>query len=254
VKVRYLPQYVREGDDRLRGRIAQAGECRDGGYRYCLLADYRDVFFQRDPFSKFPVGKDLVFAQGDGGSTIGNEYWNRQWMRKCLGSYSRGKNWTHTIYNQNIICSGTIAGTPAGLIALAENLERASRVLPNCNGGPLDQALLNVIVHWATTEPTRTPSMHPLSIQIEPTGKGMITTLGYSDVEHSRRGYPFFKRNSEGENLELGNKTVSAVIHQYDRFPELLPTQIPARKENAMASSDLDCPRSAAVAPAASIH
>lgn len=206
VIIHYLP----DGDHRAQGRIKQAQACHDGGYRYCLLTDFRDVFFQRNPFMHYPAEKDLVFAQENKHSgTIGDNEWNKEWVAKCLDS--RGKN--STIWNRYVVCSGTIVGTPKGLIALAEAMQTVQAALPTCHGGPLDQGLLNIILHWSETEPNLVPSLEAVRMQTQPQGNGIINTVGYAleGIQYS----------TEGKVLEADGKTVSAVIHQYDRSEKI---------------------------------
>jgi len=84
--------------------------CAEGRYRYCMLTDYRDVFFQSNPFDRYPRGEQLVLNEvNHAHGTIADQQFNREWVQACLG-----RDFDHewpAISKRWALCSGTIAGT-----------------------------------------------------------------------------------------------------------------------------------------------
>ena len=84
-------------------------------YKLCLISDFRDVFFQRDPFIELlrePKPPDLILPLED--RRLGPDVFNSYAIKKCYGPTV-----LHQIYNHTVICSGVIIGTPAGFDHLA---------------------------------------------------------------------------------------------------------------------------------------
>ena len=85
-------------------------------YRYCLAADFRDVFFQADPFASVPrplPGLMLTMEE----LTIGNCTHNSAWIRRGWGPEVLQR-----IGHRPALCSGTVMGTPDGLVHLARRI------------------------------------------------------------------------------------------------------------------------------------
>merc|ERR1719387_1366164 len=161
---------------RISGREEQIDACAEGGYRYCLLTDFRDVYFQANPFERYPEGHDLVFVHEAG--TIGNTESNHKWVQKCLKTSRKYKHpaeyypTDQSIWDKTVICSGTIVGTPKGLKAWKAAIPPAQQKLPHCTGGWTDQGLTNIILHWAQTEPEKAPELKNVNIHFEEQGAG----------------------------------------------------------------------------------
>ena len=204
--------------DRTACRITMANTCAAGSYRVCLLTDYRDVFFQRHPFERYPASADLVFANEKADLTVGSEPSNLRWARRCLGPIAMVFGLPGRLAAQSIACSGTIMGTGTALRALAIQMRQVEHELPWCRSADwamLDQALLNVIVFRLAYEPHRLPHLAGCrTLRQEQGGGGPMNTIG-SVVP--------VPRSSSGEVLESDGNTASAVVHQYDRHPELTP-------------------------------
>jgi len=181
--------------------------CRLGKYEYCLILDFRDVFFQLDPFLRWPskgTKKNLVFFEEEHAYTIKSQPHNSRWMRECINRNARimgignqteeferiGKEW--------IINSGTIGGTPQGLTHLSLEAAKARECA--------DQGFLNLLVYRALSNPRDTGS---ISMVIERSGEGgMVHTLGFPGKNDN---------DTLGRTLEHDGVTVSAILHQYDR-------------------------------------
>ncbi len=84
-------------------------------YDWCFATDFRDVFFQADPFGRLPAGHDLALTQEWAGYPIGKCHVNSEWLLSC---------WPQAFYDsvksRPILCSGTILGTPRGFAQLFE--------------------------------------------------------------------------------------------------------------------------------------
>merc|ERR1711918_328965 len=79
-----------------------------------------------------------------------------------------------------IVCSGTIAGTPEGLSALAKQVMAMRKELKMCGGGPLDQGLINILVGRLRLN-ERVPFLHGVPFAIQPDGHGgMVHTIQYA--------------------------------------------------------------------------
>jgi hypothetical protein len=91
-------------------------------YDWCFATDFRDVFFQADPFARLPTGFDLALSEEWAGYSLGKCQVNSEWLLGCF---------PHEFFNRvkkrPIICSGTILGTPAGFVALSEAMLAAYR-------------------------------------------------------------------------------------------------------------------------------
>ena len=118
--------------DRTACRITMANTCAAGSYRVCLLTDYRDVFFQRHPFERYPASADLVFAIERANLTVGSEPYNLRWARRCLGPIAMGFGLPGRLAAQSLACSGTIMGTGTALRALAIQMRQTEHELPWC--------------------------------------------------------------------------------------------------------------------------
>lgn len=81
-----------------------------------LLSDFRDVFFQTDPFVYMPESwKDhqlAVFEEPFPNIMIYRNGWNGAWIQDCFGEVGYNK----VAYNV-VSCSGTVMGTRNGILA-----------------------------------------------------------------------------------------------------------------------------------------
>ncbi len=163
---------------------------------YVMLSDVRDVIFQRDPFDHH-FDNDLEVFLESPSITIGNEPFNRGWIKNLYGEKT-----LHELSSNTVCCSGTTMGTRAGMerylrLMIAE-LERHDRPL-----GSHDQGVHNFLL--------RTNQFQPVTIYHN--GESPVLTMG---MEAAR----MLSQNEEQEILNL-NGQVAPVVHQYDRYPEL---------------------------------
>ncbi len=74
-------------------------------YRNVILSDVADVFFQSDPFANAPE-EFIYFFEEDPAETIGQNKYNKQWVRFCYG-----KKGLKALYDKTIVCAGTTFGS-----------------------------------------------------------------------------------------------------------------------------------------------
>ena len=194
-------------------------------YDWCFATDFRDVFFQADPFSSLKSlpsapkdllkAYDLILAEEDAAQTIKSCPYNSGWIKTCYGAAV-----LKAIGNSPIICSGTIMGTARGFTnlkdAMLQEMERTSKI----KGCWADQGHLNYLFHARKLG---------VPVLVQPRGKGIVNTIGYipDTLIGDYLNADGLVKNSDG--------TTSFVVHQYDRFPRLLK----AFEEQAARSTDI---------------
>ena len=179
--------------------VGYAEVCAD--YELCFATDFRDVFFQANPFVAVPSGADLILPEERANITIGGNRFNRAWIQTCWGDAVLNK-----IGHHQVICSGTIMGTPRGFEELKKKMLSEEEKCAGITGQ--DQGRLNYLYY--------SQALSSVSAVAQPRGKGIVTTVGYlqkGDKEHwIAKGRVM---NDDGSE--------SAVVHQYDRHPWLNP-------------------------------
>lgn len=208
--------------------VAYARLCSRGLHSLCLGVDFRDVFFQGNPFawgryahshrsraaadgggSNAMTGSpDLVLAV-ELNSTHGSSLINRNWVRTCFDDPT-----ADLMVNTAVLNSGTVLGTAAGLQALSDvfgaNMHLASRVrrgrgflhAVQCN----DQAVLNYAVH------TRAGGLRGMKIEMQRHGDSFAASL-YA----FKRKPSLLRLSSDGLVLSDGG-TPTPLVHQFDRL------------------------------------
>jgi hypothetical protein len=140
---RDIPLYV--------GRfVVYARACREGGFLACMSADFRDVYFQENPFLRLPSPTpDLVLPLES--KTIGKEPHNHLGVLKCYGA-----DVVQAISNRTVACAGVLIGSPKGFEVLSEtlpalvrgcHLSKGSLAVRTAKQLIADQAALNVFVY-----------------------------------------------------------------------------------------------------------
>jgi hypothetical protein len=162
---------------------------------HVLLADIRDVLFQRDPFD-FALPEGLSVFMEDAAKTIATCPLNSQWLRAGFGETA-----VRELGGKTISCCGTVIGTTA---AMMDYLERMTRALQATKSrATIDQAAHNWVIH---RQPP--PALHRFENETGP-----VLTMHYLDPARIRCD----------ENGRVINRTGEVVntLHQYDRHPEL---------------------------------
>jgi hypothetical protein len=159
---------------------------RGHAYENVMLTDVRDVLFQGDPFD-FDIGMRLHCFLEDARQTLATEPYNRKWLRMAFGP-----DIADELGSRPIACAGvTIGPTELVIGYLRVMVDHLLRLRLQAVG--LDQAVHNYVLH----------SQRVPAAQLVPNGAGVVATLGIVPVE------------------DLGPLLGAAVLHQYDRHPEL---------------------------------
>mmetsp|Transcript_22114 Transcript_22114/g.28637 ORF Transcript_22114/g.28637 Transcript_22114/m.28637 type:complete len:279 (-) Transcript_22114:24-860(-) len=186
-----------------------------------MILDYRDTFFQADPFvTAGPLSNyDLILvAEHYPFKQIGNCPFNGGWIRNCWG-----RETFHAMGKQVVLCSGSYLGARDGIINFEKTLlAEANAMQCHYKGVPSDQGYLNYL-YYAGSLPAGGTT------RVEDRGYGVVNTLGsldgrrahqdgYLPSTHVNIGQYWQIRDSQGYVLQNDKKTRSAVVHQYDRF------------------------------------
>ena len=164
-------------------------------YDHVMLADIRDIFFQRDPFA-FAIPDGLSVFMEDSRMTLGTCPANARWLRAGFG-----KRALQELGNQPISCPGTVIGTTT---AMCDSLERMRRVLYAARTrNAIDQAAHNWIIH---RQPP--PALHRFD-----NDSGPVLTMHFLDPARLRE-------DGQGRVLNAAGQIVNT-LHQYDRHPAL---------------------------------
>ncbi|KAJ1448108.1 hypothetical protein M885DRAFT_540308 [Pelagophyceae sp. CCMP2097] len=189
------------------------------------VADYRDTFFQRNPFEAYSEihgkprlkGLDLVVvAEHWPFKQIGNCPFNGGWVRGCWGADVHQR-----LQHQNVLCSGSYMGAQPAIVNFEETL-LASADVDECHfkGVPSDQGYLNYLFY---------SGLLPSETVVESRGSGVVNTVGSLDGSRPRKagflpdshvniGEYWHMRDADGFVMQDDSVSKSAAVHQYDRF------------------------------------
>jgi hypothetical protein len=170
-----------------------------GVYDRVMLADSRDVLFQRDPFAELPEG----ITTGLERILVRDQPANLQWLQHLYGDDPTFP--MDDILPQNVICSGVTLGDVTSVgkyleLICAEFMEKLPRMI---HTPYLDQGAHNGLIRTG-----RVPSVHLTS-----NGEDRIATIGTSDLTE-------FTLTTSG-SLLAGNGRRVSIVHQYDRHKGL---------------------------------
>ena len=175
-------------------------------YKHFLLADVRDVFFQSNPFDNLPEGEFLYAFTEDPGLSIEKEHFHINMISNLFGQQTLDQ-----LAGKKIICSGTILGTNEKmmnwLIVFRDYLMQVQTNKPEiCYEMLLDQVIANHIYYFQD---------NGKEIQLKDNGD-IVGTIGLCLT------HPEHVDDMKFENgvIYLNGK-IPAIIHQYDRSPEL---------------------------------
>lgn len=158
-----------------------------------LVTDVRDVLFQNDPFEPVVMGLEL-FAE-ESPITIGAQPANRDWVLELYG-----REVLRQIEAKPVSCCGTVIGDRASILHYLAEMRQESF----WRRQPLtahDQGIHNYLLWTGRLEPSR----------LIANGEGRVLSMALmKSVDLDERGYVV---NRDG--------TVPAVLHQYDRHPEI---------------------------------
>jgi len=164
-------------------------------YESVLIADARDVVFQRDPFG-FEMGDRLYVFEEHPRMPLGKQRDNAGWIRNLYGT-----SVLDALAHNPVICVGLLLGTRSRV----QDCIRAmtSEIITNYAGWGTDQGVPNYLV--------RTGQLP--GVEVVPHGAGPAMHVGIAPRDTIRTDERGRVLNREGE--------VCNIIHQYDRHPDL---------------------------------
>lgn len=194
------------------GRYVPAAEfLKDKDFRYVVWADVRDVIFQTNPslwLEKHLSPYKLLGCTE--GLSIGGEYYNDNWLKQA--SYPDTIAY-ETSRNNDICCSGTIAGEASAVKELLCDIGTILTTSPNkpdYAGGMspmLDQGVWNYLRYTKYKDITRNPEW----------SEGFCATINWYIVHRwAHDPVPEFK---DGVFYPRGKSYPFCMVHQYDRDP-----------------------------------
>ena len=186
---------------------------------WAFVFDFRDVFFQRDPFplvDRSPSAPNLhLFAENRDVKTVGTCRFNSAWLN-C---------WDHTLKkvykNASVMCSGSTLGSVPAMKRYAERmLAEMDRMACWATKAATesDQGYHNFLYH--TGELAALPGV---KVTHHEQGRGLVNTIGAMNgfrVPAHKKGPldTFWKiKDADGYILDWDGQ-YSAVVHQWDRF------------------------------------
>eukprot|EP01038_Epipyxis_sp_PR26KG_P008082 gene8082-10949_t len=184
-------------------------------YKRVWMIDVRDSFFQSDPFQFIDSSKpSLNVFNGVESIKIRDCGWNSGWVKDCFGDSTLRRIGANTI-----ICSGVTAGTTDRVleyVTLMKNIistgnSGTNNVLlspitanfPSCERNGVDQGVHNVLIHLSTVSDLRIWSHKDGPVANMQAKVARIISTSYL------------------QKVVNGNGAEVAVVHQYDRFPDL---------------------------------
>jgi hypothetical protein len=213
-------------------------------FRYALMMDFRDAYFQRDPFvdiERFMHDCDLYLMSEFQLLTVGNHPngMNYAWVAEPFGTET-----ADAIADKPILNSGAILGRKAAIMTL---LDAFTEVTTPQNFEFADQGTLNYLGHTGRLEPCG-------RIKIVAAGESLVNNCGFTELDLLRgtrtitaaeeARIAFIPRTPE-DRLKLcrdhegwvldDDGNISYAVHQYDRFS-------PEMDEFVARLSDHECP------------
>ena len=167
-------------------------------YRFVLLTDLRDVYFQANPFSRAEPGQLRVFAE-DASRTLGTCPFNSRWIRDALGRETLDK-----VADKPIVCAGTTLGDSASVLRYLDAFVLTIAKARSLMRVGSDQGIHNFLVHTKLAG----------SVTPSPNGASEVLTMGYMPPDEH------FRRNDIGALVDSSGVPYS-ILHQYDRHEGL---------------------------------
>ena len=186
-------------------------------FKNILLCDSRDIYFQADPFDFSYEGKINFFLED---KKIKDCPYNSNWILKTYG-----KNEYEKIFNNTILCSGTVLGENSKIV---EYLDLISKYISKYiykkklkyfltfrtdpEGKGCDQGHANYLVHNSKIN----------NFKLYSNNKGPIATVFYLKNIHFDKNFNLINQNGEPYKL----------VHQYDKRWDEFKQTIKSFKNN----------------------
>lgn len=213
-------------------------------FRYALMMDFRDAYFQRDPFvdvERVMQECDLYLMSEFQLLTVGNHPngMNYAWVAEPFGTEA-----ADSIADNVILNSGAILGRKDAVMKLLDTL---SELTTQQNFEFADQGTLNYLGHTGRLN-------HCGRIKTVRAGESVVNNCGFSELDLLRKTRAIsaeeeariaFIPRSENGRLKLyrdhdgwvldDDGNISCAVHQYDRF-------LPEMHDFVSRLSDYECP------------
>lgn len=192
---------------------------------YILILDFRDTFFQVDPFLSFgPIESrntttyDLqLYAENWQVKTIGKCVFNSLWIGRCFG-----KPALRSLLNESVICSGSTLGSYLGITHYVRTmLKTMDSVQCWLRGIESDQGYQNFLFYngYFSSPDVKNQKKAVLFQQ----GEGVVNTIGAMNgfrVPAHLKGTltDHWKIRDEEGRILNNDGTLSPCVHQWDRW------------------------------------
>eukprot|EP01138_Halocafeteria_seosinensis_P004346 gb/GECG01004446.1/.p1 GENE.gb/GECG01004446.1/~~gb/GECG01004446.1/.p1 ORF type:complete len:355 (+),score=28.17 gb/GECG01004446.1/:1-1065(+) len=177
--------------------VAYAEHCEN--YTMCLATDFRDVFFQDNPFKNIPSNYEMILSEEES-TGIGYTGSNKRWISSCWGD-----EFLKRVADTPPVCSGTIYGTPAGFKVLRDLMIDEMRLSAEKKCIARDQGHLNYLL---------LSKQFPFPVLRQIRGYGLVNTLARMKPAQARLWL-------QGGGVRNEDGSLSPVVHHYDRFGKL---------------------------------
>jgi hypothetical protein len=141
-------------------------------YDACFATDFRDVYFQADPFATLQAAPNgtrgwLVGSIEHANTDVATDVVNANWVSVC---YGRGSRELKAMRKKPIVCSGVLFGNAAAFSALAHGY--AHTTCREARDG-IDQGVLNALIH----APSQRKLLGAVHITLQLPGAGNVISL-----------------------------------------------------------------------------
>jgi len=193
-----------------------------------LIMDVRDTYFQSNPFNFQPLNHQTkeeckldLFAENYEAVTIGKSNYNSNWVRTAYGRKALEK-----MSSRPVICSGSTMGNQHA-IELYTRAMVAQFDTTKCKQVGCDQGFHNYLIYEGGLDSFM--SSHSCSMHVHKQGEGIVNNLA-AMRQSSLRSQGVLSTASDGQAKTVAgdnivvlneNETLSPVLHQFDRDPEL---------------------------------
>ena len=175
---------------------------------WIMLIDFRDTYFQSNPFDSFDSSKPpalMLYEENRESLNLGKSEFNSRWLKTAYGEDTEKK-----FSSKPVICSGSTIGyneyIRIYLRGMIQEFDKTKCILKGC-----DQGFHNYL-YYSSKLSDWIPN-----VEVYQQGKGLINNLA------ALRDKPLQERGIlvDGRVLNWDGKSLSAVVHQMDRDDDL---------------------------------
>ena len=163
-------------------------------YNLVFIADIRDTIFQKNIFQYYKMNKSFIVVSIEDGTL--NERFNKNWITNFAGEERQKK-----IEKEKIICFGSILGTFDKILNLSNILWEKIKL----NTNSTDQGIGNYLFYYERIFN---------DCLIKSDNFGPVMTVGLTTRQNIILDLD--------DNILNFKREIAAVVHQYDRKPELV--------------------------------